>query len=513
MTQHHASAYQDRISIRVASRLFAALLGIMSAASFEAEAQQATDESLALKVQQLTEAMSQAQRRLDESQRQMEQLRAELANLQQQMTQGRAVEANTTSAAQLAAAVDQIREQQSLEESQIATHEQAKVESESKYPLKLSGLVILTGFVNTALTDDPVNPTLVLEGSGATGASLRQTVLGIDARGPHLFNARTHADLRVDFDGASLSGATGTSYGGGLVRLRTAHASLNWDRAEAFFSLDHAIVAPNSPSSLTAISVPALSWSGNLWTWNPQLGMTADFPASSAQHIRLQAALIDVINSPQIYTGAAATSLNIAQPSTGEMSRWPGAEGRVAFIGGKDESGLQMGFGGLYVPHNTPGGTRFNSWAGTFDYRIPLPGRAEFSGSGYWGQALGGLGGGAYKDYVYRLNPLSPSGYSFRTLDDFGGWAQWKERASEHMEFNVAFGTDQVPAAQLRPYAGSQTSYYLNLARNRTYTGNVIYRPSAYLMFSLEYRHLQSSPVNYYTATGDIIGIATGYRF
>ena len=48
---------------------------------------------------------------------------------------------------------------------------------------------------------------------------------------------------------------------------------------------------------------------------------------------------------------------------------------------------------------------------------------------------------------------------------------------------------------------------------NRTYTGNVIYRPSAYLLFSLEYRHLQSSPVNDYTATGEIIGIATGYRF
>jgi hypothetical protein len=271
-------------------------------------------------------------------------------------------------------------------------------------------------------------------------------------------------------------------------------------------------VAPNSPTSLTAVAVPPLSWSGNLWTWNPQLGMTVDFPASSSQCVRLQAALIDVMNSPQIYN-VAATSGNLAQPSTSEMSRWPGIEGRVAFVKGANESGLQMGFGGLYVPHKTTGGTRFNSWAGTLDYRIPLPGRAEFSGSGYWGQALGGLGGGAYKDYVYRLDPLSPLGYSSRTLDDFGGWAQWKERASEHLEFNLAFGTDQVPAAQLRPYAGMLSSYYLNLARNRTFTGNVIYRPSAYLLFSLEYRHLQSSPVNYYTAAGDIIGIATGYRF
>ena len=303
----------------------------LCAASFAAEAQQATDESLASKVQQLTEAMSQAQQRLDESQRQMEQLRAELASLQQQIAQEHAAETSAANAAQLSAAVDQIREQQSLEESQIATHEQAKVESESKYPLKLSGLVLLTGFVNTALTDDPVNPTLILEGSGTTGASLRQTVLGIDARGPHLFNAQTHADVRVDFDGSSLSGGTGTSYGGGLMRLRTAHASLNWDAAEAFFSLDHAIVAPNSPTSLTAVAVPALSWSGNLWTWNPQLGMTVDFPASSSQRLRLQAALIDVTNSPQIYN-VATTPGNLAQPSTSEMSRWPGIEGRVAFL-------------------------------------------------------------------------------------------------------------------------------------------------------------------------------------
>jgi hypothetical protein len=513
MSHYHASVIEGHLPIRIVSHLSVGFLGILCALGSAAGGQQTTDENLALKVQKLTEAMSQTQKRLDESQHEMEQMRAQLFALQQQLAQGHAREPESASAAQLSAAVEQIREQQSLEEAQIATHEQAKVESESKYPLKLSGLVLLTGFVNTAQTDNPVTPTLVLEGAGATGASLGQTVLGIDASGPHLFNARTHADVRVDFAGASLSSGTTTSYAGGLVRLHTAHASLSWDHAEAFFSLDHAIVAPNSPMSLTAVAVSPLAWSGNLWTWNPQVGMTQDIPSTASQRFRLQAALIDVMNAPQIYSVSAATTSNIAQPTTAEMSRWPGAEGRIALLSGVNEAGVQIGIGGLYVPHNTAGGTRFNSWAGTFDYRFPLPGRAEISGSGYWGQALGGLGGGAYKDYVYRLNPLSPTGYSFRTLDDFGGWAQWKERASEHIEFNVAFGTDQVPAAQLRPYAGSQGSYYLNLARNRTYTGNVIYRPSAYLLFSLEYRHIQSSPVNDYTATGDIIGIATGYRF
>jgi hypothetical protein len=363
------------------------------------------------------------------------------------------------------------------------------------------------------LVDDPVTPTLVLEGAGATGASLRQTVLGIDARGPHVFNAGTRADVRIDFDGASISSSTATSYAGGLLRLRTAHASLDWERTQAFFSLDHAIVAPNTPNSLTAVAVSPLAWSGNLWTWNPQIGLTQDFPLTSSQRFRIQAALIDLMNPPQIYDGSATTLSNIATPTTAEMSRWPGAEGRIALLGSKDDFGFQSGFGGLYAPHRASGGTRFNSWAGTYDFRIPLPAHAEVSGAGYWGQALGGLGGGGYKDYVFRVNPSSPTGYSFRTLDDLGGWAQWKEQANEHLEFNVAFGTDQVPASQLRPFAGSSSSYYLNLARNRTYTGNVIYRPSAYLMFSLEYRYLQSSPVNDYTATGNIIGIATGYRF
>jgi hypothetical protein len=54
---------------------------------------------------------------------------------------------------------------------------------------------------------------------------------------------------------------------------------------------------------------------------------------------------------------------------------------------------------------------------------------------------------------------------------------------------------------------------YQNLARNRTYTGNVIYSPTASLLFSLEYRHLESAPVIGAPAKSNIIGIAAGYKF
>jgi hypothetical protein len=497
--------------MRSNSRLVIGLLGTFCVSFPLTHAQAQNSDELVLKVQQLTDAMSATQRELEKSQHDLEQLRAQLTSLRQQIADFHGAETTTTSASELSAAVEQIREQQSVEQAQIATHEQSKVETESKYPLKLSGLVLLNGFVNTTQVDDPVAPTLVLPGSGSTGISLRQTIVGFDARGPGVFNARTHADLRADFfgDGSGAGGAY--SYSGGLLRLRTAHGSIDWENTQAFFSLDRSLVAPNTPTSLTAVAVPALGWSGNLWTWNPQLGVTQDVPLSGAGRFRLQGAVIDVMNPPQIYTLTVATPPGVTRPSTSEMSRWPGAEARLAMLRGAEDSGMQVGVGGLFVPHRTSGGTRFDSWAGTVDYRIPLPGRAEFSGSAYWGQALGGVGGGAYKDYVFSFSPAA--GYSFRALDDMGGWAQLKERVSERLELNAAFGTDQVPASQLRPYAGDPIQYYLNQARNRTYTANVIYSPSAYLTFSMEYRHIQSSPVVEYTTSGDIIGIATGYRF
>jgi hypothetical protein len=510
MSEHCASTFSI-LGLRIKSRLVVGIGSFLCLAISLAHAQPENSNELASKVRQLTDAVTATQSALEKSQRELEELRSQLSSLRQQIADFHATETAASSASSLSAAVDQIREQQSLEETQIATHEQSKVETESKYPLKLSGLVLLNGFVNTTQVDDPAAPTMVIPGSGSTGASVRQTVLGFDAKGPRLFNAQTHADVRTDFYGSGSNSAGVYSYAGGLLRLRTAHAALDWEHTQVFFSLDRTILAPNTPASLTAVAVPALGWSGNLWSWNPQLGVTEDVALTGSSRFRVQGALIDVTNPPQIYASTAPTPQGVTRPNTSEASRWPGIESRVALLNGAEASGLQIGVGALYMPHRSPGGTKFSSWAGTADYRVPLPGRAEFSGSAYYGQALGGLGGGAYKDYVFYYDPIA--GYAFRALDTMGGWAQLSERPSERLEFNAAFGTDQVTASQLRPFAGDAALYYLNQARNRTYTANVIYRPSAYLMFSAEYRHIQSSPVVEYTMTGDVIGIATGYRF
>lgn len=497
-------------------------------------AQATGQENVSQQIQKLTTAMARTQAQLEQSQRQLNEMRKQLSELQREMAQSGSSAGTQPPSVPVSAsssqgepeatstAIQDIRDRQAMQESQIATQAQSKVESESKYPVKVTGLLLLNGFVNTGAVDMAATPTVALLGSGSTGATVRQTILGIDARGPHLFGARSYADLRVDFDGNPQSSNSPGVYSGyynantTLLRLRTAHAGLRWEHTEAYFSLDRPIFSPDMPTSLTAVAIPALAWSGNLWTWNPQVGITQDFGLSGSHGIRLQAALIDVGDAPLSPTSPPSGILTAIPPSSAEQSRWPGVEARVELRGpvvNHNEDHSHFGVGGYFAPHySSLLGHSFDSWAGTLDARLFLPARLEFTGNVYRGQALGGLGGGAYKDFAYRINTDS-GGYYFRPLDDVGGWAQLKEKFSERVEFNAAFGIDNVFADELRQYAVLGGDLYQNLSRNRTYTGNVIYSPSAYLQFSLEYRHLTSSPVIGSPAGSNIIGLGAGYQF
>ena len=118
-------------------------------------------ESVAEQVRQLTEAMNRVQAQLQASQRQLEEMRAQLRALQASEgipAESSAGQTGESDAAKLAAQVDELRERQAVQETQIAVQEQTKVESESKFPVKVSGLVLMNGFVNTRNVDMVCNP-------------------------------------------------------------------------------------------------------------------------------------------------------------------------------------------------------------------------------------------------------------------------------------------------------------------------------------------------------------------
>jgi hypothetical protein len=501
-----------------------AILAVLVTSALRLSAQTAQP-SIPAQIQQLTSAMERTQAQLKQSQQQLDEMRTQLAALQQQMAQPQGTTAAATVTDTPAPATDQpqtqsaelenIRERQALQEAQIATHDQIKVESESKYPVKITGLLLFNGFVNTSGVDMPVTPTVAVPGSGSTGASVRQTVLGIDARGPHLWGARSYADLRVDFYGNVISSVAGIPTGSystndSFLRLKTAHAGMQWENTEAAFSYDRPLLSPDSPSSLTAVATPALAWSGNLWAWNPQLTLTRNVPFADSHSLQLQAAMIDVGDPPVSLLGLDSSAA--VPPSGAESSRWPGLEARVALLGSNRGDRDHFGVGGYFSPHVLPSGRRYDAWAGTLDARFHMPGRLEFSGSFYRGLALGGLGAGGYKDYGYSYE-ASQGEYYFRPLNDVGGWTQLKEKWSERLEFNAAFGIDNAFANDLHRYTIPSGTNYQRLARNRTWTGNVIYSPSAYLLFSFEYRHLASAPLTGSASASNVIGLSAGYKF
>ena len=472
-------------------------------------------ETIEQKVERLTAALAHTQSQVEAYQNQLQDLKKQLSELQQQLAAEKPATtasqptppSNSSSTSQSAStsrnAIQDIEERQALQESQIATHEQTKVETESKYPLKISGLVLFNSYVNTRQVDISANPTYAMPGSGSTGFSLRQTVLGFDARGPHLFGATSHADVRADF----FAGGAQPSYAAaGLLRLRTAHASLRWQNTEAFVEQDRSLISPNTPSSLLAVSQPELSWSGNLWTWNPQIGISHQIGMTPSSRLKLQAGLIDTADP--FLPAAPPTSSTI---SRAERSRWPGPEARIAAGWGDPELGSELGISGYFSPHETAAQARFNAWAGAIDLRFPVTTHFAFTANAYRGAGLGGLGGGGYVDYVYLYAGTREIAHA---LDDVGGWAQFKSKLGERLEFNEGYGMDNPFAGQIRASMRiPEYATYYGLARNRSFFSNVIYSPSSYLLFSLEYRHLWTNYPTGPTNTSDVIGVGAGYKF
>src|SRR5215469_9913020 len=339
------------------------------------------------KLEAISSALAVTHQQLEQSQREMEQLREELAQVKKLLsaTQSGVAEspgsenpANTAKAT--AAAIEALQEQQQTIEAQVKVHDQIKVESSSKYPLQVTGLILFNGFINRGIVDNIDLPEAALSsqnnttGNGSAGATMRQTILGLQGYGPRIAGARTSADVNMDF----FAGLAYTSYGtsAGTVRLRTASINLDWtnDSLQAGFVLP--LISPLSPTSYAMVAEPALAGAGNLWTWAPQLRYAHQFPLQSGKRFQAEFGLWD----PP--TAGYSTNELFRTPSPGEASKQPGYVSRVSFGTFAGEHPMQIGFGGYYSRQSYPGNQRVDTWAATTDFRVPLGPHFEVSGEG-----------------------------------------------------------------------------------------------------------------------------------
>jgi prefoldin subunit 5 len=460
-------------------------------------------------------AMTQLERHLDlmaaqidsmrqelvEAHSEMEGMRDELRELRREVAEKNEGETDAA-VASLRSSVDQLRENSDILQAEIKQHDETKVETESKFPVRITGTVLFTALSNSGIVDNIDVPIVALATQpnaprGSLSATARQTILGLDASGPHFGNARSSAALSVDFFGGTPYGYTTTA--AGLLRLRTAHATLAWQNRALTAAFDRPILSPQEPTSWITLGEPALAWSGNLWTWSPQIEFSEDLSRGWTGEL----ALIDP-TAP----GISETSGQRA-PDPAEKSRQPGYEAHLGNLISLGRRTIAWGAGGYYSRQTYSFDQHSDAWAGSADWKIMLASPLEASGAFYRGRGIGGLGGGAFKDYVPYGNSTQIEG-----LNDEGGWGQVKWRFSPIVEANIAAGEDDAFAAELRDsgFAAGQNAYQ-SLARNLTAYGNFVYRPRTYLLFSAEYRQIRSSPIAGPANNDHIFGVAGGYLF
>lgn len=471
---------------------------------------------LVQKLDEISGALAATRRQLEQYQQQMQELQRELAQVREQLGAATASSQRAAAASEEAATGTDLKERVEALEAQAKIQDQIKVESSSKYPVHVFGLVLFNSFINGGGVDNIDLPSVATgsaygASSGSVGAGMRQTILGIEGYGPRIAGARTYANVSVDFFGGIPSSDYGTS--AGIVRMRTAGIRFDWTRDSLEVGMEPLFISPLSPTSYATVAEPGLAWAGNLWTWAPQLRFAYQLPDSD--HWKLEAGLWDP-------PAAGYYSANVPRvPSPGERAEQPAYETRISYASQSEGQGLQIGIGGYYSrqsysysdANEYPVKWSNDSWALTADWRVPVTHRFELSGEGYRGRSLGGLGGGVYKDILYGTNPISGA-YTILGLNDIGGWTQFKSRFGRALEANAAIGLDNGFANDFHsiilPPDASATEL---LARNRMVVGNLIFKPKTYFIVSPEYRRISTWPIYGDVATANVYTLSFGYQF
>ncbi len=386
-----------------------------------------------------------------------------------------------------------LEEEYQLLSGKIDDQYQTKVESASKYRVRLSGIVLLNLFSNVGTVENIDFPSLAYDNprgssGGSFGGTLRQSQIGFEVFGPHVAGARTKADLQMDMAGGFAQTLNGVN--SGILRLRTGTMRMDWEHTSLVAGQDAIFFSPGSPTSFASLAIPALSYSGNLWGWEPQLRVEHRVPVGEDSNIVLQAGILDPVSGePPIFN-------YYRQPQAGEASRQPAYGSRVGWTRTLFGQALRIGAGGYYSRQDYRFNRMVDAWAGTADLDIPLGGRFSLSGKVYRGRGLGGFGGGIGRSVVFNGDPGQAT-TMVRGINAVGGWTQLKYRASSTLEFNAAVGLDNPFSTDIHAFAPhAQTFGDPTLIKNQGGFFNVIYRPRSDLLFSAEYHRLQTFQVN-----------------
>ena len=407
--------------------------------------------------------------------------------------------------------IAKLEEDQQVMEGKIDDQYQTKVESGSKYRLRLSGIVLMNLFENRGTTDNLDFPEVAQSrlanepnaSPGAFAGSLRQSQIRLQVFGPDVAGARTSADVNLDFAGGLVDTQNGATMG--AIRMRTGVIRLDWTNTSIVAGQDRLFFAPLAPTSLASLAIPPLSYSGNLWAWTPQVRVEHRIMLSDVSSLSIQGGILDNV------TGDMPPDQYNRYPTWGEQSGLPAYAARVSWTYRMFGQDFTVGAGAFYGRQDWGFSRGVDGWAGTADLTLPLGKFFEFTGAFYRGRAVAGLGGGIGQSVLLNGSFGNPATV-FHGLDSMGGWAQLKFKVKSNFEINGAFGSDNPFAGELRQY-NANTIYPGSYTRNLSPLVNFIYQIRSDILVSTEYRFLKSSVLDSGSYKATQVNLSLGYIF
>ena len=224
-----------------------------------------------------------------------------------------------------------LSERMDVQESRTAELAQSKVETSQRLPISLTGMLLFNAFSNGKFGGPGQYPTQASfnRGDATSGASFRQTVLGLKFNGPRLpGGGKVSGSIYMDFFAGSESPFNN------ILHLRIATIDLAWKNTTISVGQDKPLISPREPSSLAQVGVSPLTGAGNLWDWQPQVRIEQRFHLSENSGLTAQGA---VYETAEFYP----QTLPLVYAGTIERAR-PGYEGRLEFFSGTERRRFEI---------------------------------------------------------------------------------------------------------------------------------------------------------------------------
>ena len=366
-------------------------------------------------------------------------------------------------------------------ENRVEEQAQSKVEASQRFPVALTGMVLFNAFSNGKAAYDSGAYSYLLGGPERTGATVGQTLLGLNFDGPEIAGGgKISASLNMDF----LGGANPYSYS---LRIRRAVVNLDWANRSVMLGEDKPLISQREPDSLAEVAYPALSDAGNPWLWVPQARYTEHLRVGDNSGVDASVAELETAEASGYAPGTQPYGLELARP---------GFESRVNFWTRSGDARFEIA-PGVHVSDTHVNGFTVPSRFATLDWSIRPVRWFEFTGLAAGGRNMAVLGG--FTDgftLPYEGAPLA--------VRNFGGWAQTAFHLTPRLTFNAFAGLQAPRVADLA--RGS-------LTHETEYAGNLIFRLAPNVLLGAEALQERSGYLGQSHVIRNHYDLAIGYLF